>query len=65
ERCKVEVPPLIEVAPGHKVACHFPISVAEVAAGARAGQLEAPAADEEVAAPVVEPHFVEPGPPHA
>jgi len=65
ERCKVEVPPLIEVAPDHKVACHFPIAVADVAASVRAGQLEVPAAEEEVAAPVVEPHFVEPGPPHA
>lgn len=25
ERCKSEVPPLREVAPGHRVACHFPI----------------------------------------
>jgi peptide/nickel transport system ATP-binding protein len=26
ERCTVEVPPLVEVAPGHEVACHFPIA---------------------------------------
>ena len=26
ERCSVEVPPLIEVAPGHHVACHFPVA---------------------------------------
>lgn len=25
ERCKSEVPPLREVTPGHKVACHFPL----------------------------------------
>ena len=32
ERCAIEVPPLVEVAPGHQVACHFPISVEELPA---------------------------------
>jgi oligopeptide/dipeptide ABC transporter ATP-binding protein len=26
ERCSVEVPPLVELAPGHYVACHFPVA---------------------------------------
>ena len=26
ERCAAEVPELTEVAPGHKVACHFPLN---------------------------------------
>ncbi len=30
ERCAVEVPPLIELAPGHKVACHFPIAASDL-----------------------------------
>jgi oligopeptide/dipeptide ABC transporter ATP-binding protein len=30
EKCAEEVPPLIEVAPGHQIACHFPVTVDEL-----------------------------------
>jgi len=30
EKCAEEVPPLIELSPGHKVACHFPVTVEEL-----------------------------------
>jgi peptide/nickel transport system ATP-binding protein len=30
EKCAIEVPPLVELEPGHKVACHFPIKVEDL-----------------------------------
>jgi oligopeptide/dipeptide ABC transporter ATP-binding protein len=30
EKCAVEVPPLIELTPGHHVACHFPIEAKDL-----------------------------------
>jgi peptide/nickel transport system ATP-binding protein len=64
ERCAVEVPPLVELAPGHKVACHFPITVEEVPAKVRAAQAGRPGEPEESRQPVEGVHFYEPGPPH-
>jgi peptide/nickel transport system ATP-binding protein len=32
DRCATEVPPLVEVAPGHQVACHFPIKTEDLPA---------------------------------
>ena len=64
ERCAIEVPPLVELAPGHKVACHFPVTVEEVPAKVQAHQVAAPAEPEVPAAPVTGVHFTEPGPPH-
>ena len=65
QRCTDEVPPLVEVAPDHMVACHFPIAAADVTARVRAGQLTVPApAPDEAEHPVEGVHFVEPGPPH-
>jgi len=48
ERCAVEVPPLIEVAPGHRVACHFPIQVADLPK-----RVQMPVTDDAAVAPLV------------
>jgi peptide/nickel transport system ATP-binding protein len=62
ERCAVEVPPLRELAPGHKVACHFPIAVSDLP---HRVEVEDPAnVEAEAVASVEGPHFHEPGPPH-
>ncbi|MDP9270300.1 MAG: ATP-binding cassette domain-containing protein [Chloroflexota bacterium] len=64
ERCAIEVPPLIELSPGHKVACHFPIEAKDLPARVEVGDIEAKE-DEEPSPPVEGVHFGEPGPPHA
>jgi peptide/nickel transport system ATP-binding protein len=63
ERCAVEVPPLRELAPGHHVACHFPIAVSDLPARVEVEDAAA-AVDAEESGPVEGPHFIEPGPPH-
>jgi peptide/nickel transport system ATP-binding protein len=51
EKCATEIPPLVEIAPGHQIACHFPIKVEdlpkriEVEAVAADAQAEALAAN--------------------
>ncbi len=45
ERCAVEVPELRELTPGHRVACHFPIEVADLPARVDVDQVDPDVAD--------------------
>jgi peptide/nickel transport system ATP-binding protein len=77
EKCAIEVPPLIELEPGHKVACHFPIKVEDLPSRVEVEEVTVAqqdatlgvdgAADDKKEVPegVEGPHFSEPGPPHA
>jgi peptide/nickel transport system ATP-binding protein len=62
ERCAVEVPPLRELAPGHHVACHFPIAVSDLPARIEVEDA-AVASETEDIGPVEGPPIIEAGPP--
>jgi peptide/nickel transport system ATP-binding protein len=61
ERCAVEVPPLRELAPGHHVACHFPIAVSDLPE--RVEVEDAAIAADAEAGPIEVPQVIEAGPP--